>query len=95
MAKRVLVAGIGNVFLGDDGFGVEVIARLGEEAVPAGVEVADYGIRGYDLAFSLMDGYGLAISSTRCPEATRPASYSCSSPTWPRSPGRRRWRATP
>jgi hydrogenase maturation protease len=53
---RVLVAGIGNVFLGDDGFGVEVARRLGGEALPAGVEVADYGVRALHLAYALLDG---------------------------------------
>ncbi|MBV8980606.1 MAG: hydrogenase maturation protease [Acidimicrobiia bacterium] len=58
---RILVAGIGNVFLGDDGFGVEVVARLAGRPQPEGVEVADFGIRGFDLAYALMDGYDCAI----------------------------------
>ena len=53
----MLVAGIGNVFLGDDAFGVEVVQRLASHAVPAGVEVLDVGIRGVHLAYQLMDGY--------------------------------------
>ncbi|XVQ14043.1 hydrogenase maturation protease [Spirillospora sp. CA-255316] len=53
---RVLVAGIGNLFLGDDGFGVEVVGRLGASALPAGVDVVDYGIRGVHLAYDLLDG---------------------------------------
>lgn len=54
----VLVAGIGNVFLSDDGFGVEVVARLRElGGLPPGVEVADTGIRGMDLAYRLLDGH--------------------------------------
>lgn len=52
---RVLVAGIGNVFLGDDGFGVEVIDALRRSDLPAGVEVADFGIRGFDLAAALVE----------------------------------------
>jgi hydrogenase maturation protease len=60
-ARRVLVAGIGNVFLGDDGFGVEVVSRLAQRPQPEGVEVADFGIRGFDLAYALMDGYDLAV----------------------------------
>ena len=55
--NRVLVAGVGNVFLSDDGFGVEVARRLTERALPAGVEVADVGIRGLHLAYRLLDGY--------------------------------------
>ncbi|MFI7635042.1 hydrogenase maturation protease [Nonomuraea sp. NPDC049400] len=54
---RVLVAGIGNVFLGDDGFGVEVVRRLTEEAAVAGMEVVDFGIRGMDLAYALQRDY--------------------------------------
>jgi hydrogenase maturation protease len=52
----VLVAGIGNVFLRDDGFGVEVARRLAATTLPEGVDVADYGIRGVHLAFDLLDG---------------------------------------
>ncbi|MFZ0218403.1 MAG: hydrogenase maturation protease [Candidatus Dormiibacterota bacterium] len=52
---HVLVAGIGNVFLGDDGFGVQVAAQLADRAFPENVEVADYGIRGFDLASALLE----------------------------------------
>ena len=58
----VLVAGIGNLFLGDDGFGVEVVHRLRRRAVPDGVDVVDYGIRGVHLAYDLLDeGYATLI----------------------------------
>lgn len=50
----VLVAGIGNVFLGDDAFGVEVVQRLARGPLPEWVRVVDFGIRGYDLAYALM-----------------------------------------
>ena len=50
---RVLVAGVGNVFYGDDGFGVEVAKRLQRRHLPAGVDVMDFGIRGFDLACAL------------------------------------------
>jgi hydrogenase maturation protease len=53
--RRVLVAGIGNVFMGDDGFGVEVAGRLLRSELPAGVHVEDFGIRGMDLAYALQD----------------------------------------
>jgi hydrogenase maturation protease len=59
---RVLVAGIGNIFLGDDGFGVEVAQRLSAAALPPGVEVLDVGIRGLHLAYRLLDGYDLVIA---------------------------------
>ncbi len=55
MSPGVLVAGIGNVFLGDDGFGVEVVRRLAAKSLPAGVRVADFGIRGLHLAFELLE----------------------------------------
>ena len=59
---RVLVAGIGNVFLGDDGFGVEVVRRLRYVPLPERVDVVDYGIRGLHLAYDLLDGrHGLLI----------------------------------
>jgi hydrogenase maturation protease len=58
---RVLVAGIGNIFLGDDAFGVEVVRRLEGAGVPQGVRVTDFGIRGYDLAYALTSGYDTAI----------------------------------
>jgi len=60
--SRVLIAGVGNVFLGDDGFGVEVASLLSGRALPAGVEAADVGIRGVHLAYELLDGWtGLVI----------------------------------
>ena len=61
MTVRVLVAGVGNVFLGDDGFGVEVARRLAAEQVPDGVCVADYGIRAVHLAYDLLDGYDALV----------------------------------
>jgi hydrogenase maturation protease len=57
----VLVAGIGNVFLGDDGFGVEVVQRLAGRTFRPGVTIRDFGIRGFDLAFSLIDGADVTI----------------------------------
>ncbi|MFB9907830.1 hydrogenase maturation protease [Allokutzneria oryzae] len=53
MTARVLVAGIGNVFLGDDGFGVEVVRRLSDVELPPWVRVVDYGVRGMHLAYDL------------------------------------------
>ncbi len=58
---RALVAGIGNIFFADDGFGVEVARRLDERELPAGVQVADFGIRGVHLAYELLDGYDLLV----------------------------------
>jgi hydrogenase maturation protease len=59
--KRILIAGIGNIFLGDDGFGVEVASKLASRTFPQGVRVADFGIRGFDLAYALMEGYQTTI----------------------------------
>jgi len=52
----VLVAGVGNVFLGDDAFGVEAVRHLSGRELPDGVVLADYGIRGLHLAYDLLDG---------------------------------------
>jgi hydrogenase maturation protease len=54
--RRLLVAGIGNIFYADDGFGVEVVRRLATASLPAGVRVVDFGIRGLHLAYEMMDG---------------------------------------
>ena len=59
--KKILIAGIGNIFLADDGFGVEVVSRLAKRTFPPGVRVADFGIRGFDLAYALMEGYETTI----------------------------------
>ncbi len=59
--KRILIAGIGNIFLADDGFGVEVAGRLVNRTFPAGVRVADFGIRGFDLVYALLEGYETTI----------------------------------
>ena len=58
---RILVAGLGNVFEGDDGFGVEVVRRLAGRSWPDGVEVRDFGIRGVHLAYQLLETYDLVV----------------------------------
>jgi hydrogenase maturation protease len=58
---RALVAGIGNIFFGDDGFGVEVVRRLAGEPLPAGIAVIDFGIRSVHLAFQLLEPVELLI----------------------------------
>jgi hydrogenase maturation protease len=70
--KKILIAGIGNIFLGDDGFGVEVANRLAERSFPAGVRVADFGIRGFDLAYALMEGYETTILIDAYPAEASP-----------------------
>jgi hydrogenase maturation protease len=69
---RVLVAGIGNVFLGDDGFGVALADRLARQALPPGVEVVDYGIRGMDLACAMLDGYDAVLLLDATPRGATP-----------------------
>jgi hydrogenase maturation protease len=71
-APTVLVAGIGNIFLGDDGFGVEVVRQLAGRSLPEGVTVADYGIRGYDLAYALLDRPDQTILVDACPRGGAP-----------------------
>ncbi|MCG6498866.1 hydrogenase maturation protease [Kitasatospora sp. A2-31] len=58
---RVLVAGVGNIFLGDDGFGVEAVRRLAGRPLPDDVEVLDVGVRGVHLAYQLLDGYRMLV----------------------------------
>jgi hydrogenase maturation protease len=72
MSKRVLIAGIGNIFLGDDGFGVEVVRRLVGREWPEGVEVKDFGIRGMDLAYALQDDYELVVFVDATPRGGEP-----------------------
>ena len=71
-APRILVAGIGNLFLGDDGFGVEMASRLGWRQLPSGVRVEDFGIRGMDLAYELGAGYDAAILIDATPRGQAP-----------------------
>jgi hydrogenase maturation protease len=70
MAPRVLVAGIGNIFLADDGFGPEVARRLAAvRPDPEDVRVVDYGIRGMHLAYDLLDGYDALVIVDAVPSA--------------------------
>jgi hydrogenase maturation protease len=71
-APRVLVAGIGNVFLGDDGWGVALAGRLAARALPRGVDVADFGIRGMDLAYAMQDGYDAVVLLDATPRGRPP-----------------------
>jgi hydrogenase maturation protease len=71
-APRILVAGVGNVFLGDDGFGVALADRLARRELAAGVEVVDFGIRGMDLAFAMQEGYDAVVLLDATPRGGRP-----------------------
>jgi hydrogenase maturation protease len=63
LTSRILVAGIGNIFFGDDGFGPEVVRQLQKDGhgLPAEVKVVDYGIRGMHLAYDLLEGYDALV----------------------------------
>ncbi|MCR6489713.1 hydrogenase maturation protease [Amycolatopsis sp. OK19-0408] len=76
MRPRVLVAGIGNIFLSDDGFGVEVIKELEGTDLPPWVQIADYGIAGMHLAYDLMGGYDTTILLDATPHGRPPGTLS-------------------
>jgi hydrogenase maturation protease len=61
MTAKILVAGVGNIFLGDDAFGVEVARSLSRRPLPESVTVKDFGIRGFDLAYALLDPWDAVI----------------------------------
>jgi hydrogenase maturation protease len=69
---RILVAGVGNIFLGDDGFGVEVAQSLSKRQVPETVTVKDFGIRGFDLAYALLDPWDGVIIVDALPRGEAP-----------------------
>ena len=69
---KTLVAGIGNIFLGDDAFGVEVVKRLAAKNLPPDVEVVDFGINGMDLTYALLDGYDTVILVDAIPRGQAP-----------------------
>jgi hydrogenase maturation protease len=70
--RTILVAGIGNIFLGDDGFGVAVAQQLATRPQPDGVRVTDFGIRGFDLAFALLDDPDATILVDAMPRGQPP-----------------------
>jgi hydrogenase maturation protease len=72
LTEPILIAGIGNIFLADDGFGVAVAQRLLSCELPNGVRVVDYGIRGLDLAYALADAQGVAILVDACARGEAP-----------------------
>jgi hydrogenase maturation protease len=72
MNGKVLVAGIGNIFLGDDAFGVVVVQHLAARPLPEGVKVVDFGIRSYDLAYALMNDWDLVILVDALPGEGKP-----------------------
>lgn len=85
MSGRVLVAGIGNIFLGDDAFGVEVVNRLAQRSLPGNVSVADFGIRSFDLAYALMEDWELVILVDALPRGGEPGTLYIFEPDLPRN----------
>jgi len=81
--SRVLVACIGNIFDGDDAFGVEVARRLAGRVWPDGVKVVDFGIRGLDLAYALQDGYYAAVLVDAVQHGAAPGTVSVIEPELP------------
>lgn len=71
-APRILIAGIGNIFLGDDGFGVAVAQKLVTRTLPRGVEARDFGIRGMDLAYAMQNDYDAVILIDASPRGQAP-----------------------
>lgn len=80
MTGRILVAGIGNVFLSDDAFGVEVSHVLARRALPDGVRVKDYGIRGIHLAYDLLEGYAALVLVDAVPLGEAPGTLAVIEP---------------
>src|ERR1700729_8851 len=72
MTSRILVAGIGNIFLGDDAFGCEVVQRILRRGLPDYVRVEDFGIRGFDLGYALMEDYDAVIRVDAAPRGEQP-----------------------
>jgi hydrogenase maturation protease len=72
MTRTILIAGIGNIFLGDDAFGVEVARSLSNRALPGEVQVKDFGIRGFDLAYTLLDPWHTVILLDALPRNQAP-----------------------
>ena len=80
MSDHTLVAGIGNVFLSDDAFGVEVAQRLAERPLPEGVRAEDYGIRGIHLAYELLEGYDTLVLVDAVPLGQAPGTLAVIEP---------------
>lgn len=80
LKPRILIAGIGNIFMGDDGFGVEVVQQLFKSNLPAAVRVVDFGIRGLDLAYALQDEYETTILIDAFPNGQPPGTVSVVEP---------------
>jgi hydrogenase maturation protease len=76
LQPSILIAGIGNIFLGDDGFGVEVVRQLADRNSSDSVRIVDFGIRGLDLVYALQDGYETTILIDAYPHGQAPGTVS-------------------
>ena len=83
LSARLLVAGVGNIFLADDAFGPEVIRALDRRPLPPEVRVRDFGIRGMDLAYELLDGYDTVVLVDAAARGRRPGTLSLIEPDLP------------
>lgn len=81
--SQILVAGIGNIFKGDDAFGVEVVQRLALRSLSPDVKVVDFGIRGIDLTYALLDGYRAAVLVDAMRQGKEPGTVSIVEPERP------------
>jgi hydrogenase maturation protease len=79
----ILIAGIGNIFLGDDAFGSEVARRLAARNLPSGVQVVDFGIRGLDLVYALLNPHDAAILVDAMPRGGEPGTLYVLEPELP------------
>jgi hydrogenase maturation protease len=77
---KVLIACVGNIFLGDDGFGVEVARRLASRDLPEGVRFVDFGIRGLDLAYAFLDDWAAVVLVDAVPNGSAPGTLHVLSP---------------
>ena len=71
-SSRILIAGIGNIFFGDDAFGVEVARRLAARSLPDGIQVVEFGIRGLDLTYAILEPHEAVIIVDAVPRGGKP-----------------------
>lgn len=81
---KILIAGVGNLLRGDDGFGVRVVQRLAERPLPEGIRVVETGVRGLSLVHELMEGYDACIIADAADHGGKPGSLHLFEPEWPR-----------
>src|SRR5579863_9347660 len=82
-AARILIACVGNIFLGDDGFGTEVARELARRPLPPGVVLKDFGIRGLDLTYALLDSWDLVVLVDACKRGDDPGTIYLIEPAAP------------